>query len=92
MPHGLNGSKIPRRSLVRIATDCCGVELGRSVRLLPILGQRIRERLPQPICLILPDLFQDRLPELTEHAADVEMVSGAVAQHDLWVRSVSQRL
>ena len=36
----------------------------------------------QPISLILPDLFQDRLAKLTEHAAHVDMVVGAVAQHD----------
>jgi len=37
----------------------------------------------QPIRLILPDLFQDRLSKLTEHAAHVEMISGAIAQHGL---------
>ena len=29
----------------------------------------------QPIRLILPDLFQDRLAKLTEHAAHVDMSS-----------------
>ena len=33
----------------------------------------------QPIRLVLPDLFQDRLAKLTEHAAHVDMVTGAVA-------------
>ena len=51
------------------------------VRLLPILGQSVRKRMTQPIRLILPDLFQDRLAKLTEHAAHVDMVIGAGAQH-----------
>ena len=44
----------------------------------------------QPIRLILPDLFQDRLAKLTEHAAHVDMVIGAVAQHGLRVAPVTQ--
>ena len=47
------------------------------VRLLPILGQSVRERVTQPIRLILPDLFQDRLAKLTEHAAHVDMIISA---------------
>ena len=43
----------------------------------------------QPISLVLPDLFQDRLAKLTEHAAHVDMVIGAVAQHGLRVASVA---
>ena len=46
----------------------------------------------QPIGLVLPDLFQDRLAKLTEHAAHLDMVIGAVAQHDLWVAPVTQWL
>ena len=46
----------------------------------------------QPIRLILPDLFQDRLAKFTEHAAHVDMIIGAVAQHDLWVAPVAQWL
>ena len=42
----------------------------------------------QPIRLILPDLFQDRLAKLTEHAAHVDMIIGAVAQHGLGVAPV----
>ena len=45
----------------------------------------------QPIRLVLPDLFQDRLAKLTEHAAHVDMVIGAVAQHDLRVAQRSRR-
>ena len=30
--------------------------------------------MPQPIRLVLPDLFQDRLAKLTERAAHVDMV------------------
>ena len=52
---------------------------------------RVCERLTQPIRLILPDLFQDRLAKLTEHAAHVDMIIGAVAQHDLWVAQRSRR-
>jgi len=37
-------------------------------------------------------LFQDRLAKLTEHAAHVDMVIGATAQHDLRVTPVAQRL
>jgi hypothetical protein len=39
----------------------------------------------QPICLVLPDLFQDRLAKLTEHAAHMDMIIGAIAQHVLRV-------
>ena len=46
----------------------------------------------QPIRLVLPDLFQDRLAKLTEHAAHVDMVIGAVAQHGLRVAPVAQWL
>ena len=41
--------------------------------------QRNCERLTQPIRLILPDLFQDRPAKLTEYAACVDMIIGAVA-------------
>ena len=34
----------------------------------------------QPIRLVLPDVFQDGLAKLTEHAVHVDVVSGAVAQ------------
>ena len=34
------------------------------VELLRILGQSVSQLVPQPIRLILPDLFQDRLPKL----------------------------
>ena len=50
------------------------------------------ERTRQPIRLILPDLFQDRLAKLAEHAAHVDMIIGAVAQHDLRVAPVTQWL
>jgi hypothetical protein len=50
------------------------------------------QRMAQPIRLILPDLFQDRLAHLTEHAAHVDMVTGAVAQHGLRVAPITQRL
>ena len=46
----------------------------------------------QPIRLILPDLFQDRLAKLTERAAHVDMIIGAVAQHGIRVAPVAQRL
>jgi hypothetical protein len=53
---------------------------------------RIRERLTQPIRLILPDLFEDRLAQLTEHAAHADVIVGAVAQHGLGVAPVAQWL
>jgi hypothetical protein len=62
------------------------------VRLLPTLGQRVSERVTQPICLVLPDLLQDRLAKLTEHAAHVDMIISAVAQHDFRVTTVTERL
>ena len=37
-------------------------------------------------------LFNDRLTKLTEHAAHVDMIIGAVAQHCPWVASVAQYL
>jgi hypothetical protein len=46
----------------------------------------------QPIGLILPDLLQNRLAKLTEHAAHVDMISGAIAQHGFWVMPVFQWL
>ncbi len=46
----------------------------------------------QAIRLILPDLFQGRPAKLTEHAAHVDMVIGAVAQHGLRVAPVGQWL
>ena len=46
----------------------------------------------QPISLILPDLFQHRPAKLTEHPAHVDMVIGALTQHDLWIAPVAQRL
>ena len=53
---------------------------------------RVCERVPQPISLILPDLLQDRLAKLTEHAAHVDMMTGTIAQHDLRVAPVAQWL
>jgi hypothetical protein len=53
---------------------------------------RVRERVTQPIRLILSDLFQHRLAKFTEHAAHAEMVIGAIAQHDLRVTPVAQWL
>ena len=55
------------------------------VRLLPMLGQNVCERATQPIGLVHPDLIQDRLAKLTEHPTHVNMMIGAIAQHDLWV-------
>ena len=46
----------------------------------------------QPIRLVRPDLFQNRLTKLAEHAAHVDMIIGAVAQHDLRVARVAQWL
>ena len=46
----------------------------------------------QPIRLVLPDLFQDRLAKLTEHAAHLDMVCGALAQHGIRVAPVTQWL
>jgi hypothetical protein len=46
----------------------------------------------QPISLVLSDLFQDRLAKLTEHAAHVDMVIGAIAQQDLRIAPVAQWL
>ena len=42
--------------------------------------------------MIAPDLLQDRLAKLTEHAAHVDMIIGAVAQHGLRVAPVAQWL
>ena len=53
---------------------------------------RVCERVTQPIRLVLPDLLQDRLAKLTEHAAHVDMIIGAVAQHGLRVAPVAQWL
>jgi hypothetical protein len=53
---------------------------------------RICERTPQPISLVLPDLFQDRLTKLTEYTAHLDMIIGATAQHVLRVAPVAQRL
>ncbi len=46
------------------------------VRLLPILGQCVCERVTQPIRLVLPDLLKDRLAKVTGHAAHVDMIIG----------------
>jgi hypothetical protein len=46
----------------------------------------------QPVRLIVPDLLKDRLAKVTEHAAHVDMIIGAIAQHDLWVAAVAQWL
>ena len=62
------------------------------VRLLPILGQSVCQLVTQPIRLVRPDLLKNRLPKLTEHAAHVDMIIGAVAQHGLRVGSVAQWL
>ena len=62
------------------------------VRLLPILGQSVCERMTQPIGLVLPDLLQDRPAKLAERAAHPDMVIGAVAQHGLRVAAVAQWL
>jgi len=48
--------------------------------------------LPQPIRLILPDFFQSCPAKLTEHAAHVDMVIGAVAQHGLRVAPITEWL
>ena len=40
----------------------------------------------------VPDLLQDRLAKLAQHAAHADMVVGAVAQHGLRVTPVTQRL
>ena len=53
---------------------------------------RVLQRMPQPIRLIRPDLFQDRLAKLTQHAAHVDMIIAAVAQHGLRVTAVAQWL
>jgi hypothetical protein len=37
-------------------------------------------------------LLQDRLAKLTEHAAHVDMIISAVAQHDFRVTTVTERL
>jgi hypothetical protein len=44
----------------------------------------------QPIRLILPDLFQDRLAKLTEHEPHLDMITGSVAQHGFRVAPVAQ--
>ncbi len=46
----------------------------------------------QPIRLVLPYLFKDRLAKLAEHAAHADMIIGAVAQHDLRITPVAQWL
>jgi hypothetical protein len=46
----------------------------------------------QAIRLFFPDLLQDRLAKLTEHAAHVHMMVGAIAQHGLWIAPVAQYL
>ena len=46
----------------------------------------------QPISLVLPDLLQDRLAKLAEHAAHLDMVCGALAQHGNRVAPVTQWL
>ena len=46
----------------------------------------------QLIRLILPDLLEDRLAKLTEDAAHVNVIIGAVAQHGLRVASVTHWL
>jgi len=45
-----------------------------------------------PIRLVVPDLLHDRLAKVTKHAAHVDMVIRAVAQHDLRVTLVAQWL
>ena len=44
----------------------------------------------QSIRLVLADLFEDRLAQLTEYAVHVEMVICAVAQHNFGVTPVTQ--
>ena len=53
---------------------------------------RVCECVLQPIRLILPHLFQDRLAKLTEHAAHADVIVGAVAQHDVRVAPIAQSL
>ena len=48
--------------------------------------------MPQPIRLVLPDLLQDRLAKLTQYAADLDMIIGAIAQNVLRVAPVAQWL
>ena len=50
------------------------------------------ERATQPSRLVIPDLFKDGLAKLTEHAAHVDMIIGAVAQYGFWVTAVAQWL
>ena len=59
------------------------------------IGQRLHrvsERMTQPIRLILPVLFQNRLAKLAEYAAHLNMIIGASAQHALWVAPLAQWL
>jgi len=42
---------------------------------------RIRERVTQPIRLVLPDLLQDRLAKLTEHAAHGDVIISAQSRN-----------
>ena len=62
------------------------------VRLLPILGQSVCLVVTQPIRLVVPDLLQDRLAKLAEHAAQMGMIIGAITQHDVWIAPVAQWL
>jgi len=58
-------------------------------------GQRLHrncERVTQPIRLVVAHLLQDCLAKLTEYAAHVDVIMGAVAQHDLRVAPVAQWL
>jgi len=45
---------------------------------------------PQPIGLVLADLFEGGLAKLTEHAAHADMIIAAIAQHNLWVTRVAE--
>ena len=53
---------------------------------------RICERVPQPIRLVPPYLFQDRLAKLPQNPAHVDVITGAVAKHGLRVAPVAQSL
>ena len=57
-----------------------------------MLGQNVCERVTQPVRLVLPDLFLDRLAKLTEHGAHVDMVIGALAQQEPEVAPIAQWL
>ena len=66
--YGRRSLTVPRRCAHAGSFDSRGLYL-----------QRICERVTQPISLILPDLFQDRLAKLPEHEPHVGIIIGAIA-------------